>query len=109
MRAKIILMTAEGKPVQKILRQLQISKITVTKWKQRFLEKGVPGLVDLPRPGRPPAYGPEIRHRIAAKACNPPSGRTRWTIRDLAKHLGVNKNIVERVLKDEAIKPHRVK
>jgi len=109
MRAKIILMTAEGKPVQEIMRQLQTSNITVSKWKQRFLEKGVPGLVDLPRPGKPPAYGPEIRHRIAAEACNPPPWRTHWSIRDLAKHLGVSKNIVERVLKDEAIKPHRIK
>lgn len=109
LRAKIIMLTAQGLPVDDIVRELHTTKVTISKWKKRFLDQGLDGLVDLDRPGRKVKYGAEIRHRIAAEACNPPPGRTHWTIRDLAKHLGVNRGLVERVLKEEAIKPHRIK
>jgi len=109
LRAKIILMTSSGFPISEIVRKLQTTKVTISKWKKRYLEKGLDGLADLDRPGRTTKYSPEIRHKIAAEACNPPEGRTHWTIRDLAKHLNVDRGIVERVFKDEAIKPHLVK
>jgi len=109
MRAKIIVMTSDGISVDEIMNKLQTTKVTISKWKRRFLDKGLPGLYDLDRPGRAIKYGPEIRHKIAAEACNPPPGRTHWTIRDLADHMGVNRGLVERVFKDEAIKPHMVK
>lgn len=109
LRAKIIIMTSEGFTVPEIMNQLQTTKVTISKWKKRFLEKGLDGLVDSDRPGRTKKYSAEVRHKIAAEACNPPPGRTHWTIRDLAKHLEVDRGIVERVLKEEAIKPHLVK
>ena len=108
-RAKIILMTSQGVSVGEITRTLGVSRVTVSKWKKRFLQKGLDGLLDMPRPGRALKYGPEIRHKIAAEACNPPEGRTHWTIRDLAAHLNVDRGIVERVFKEEQIKPHRIK
>jgi transposase len=109
LRAKIILMTSEGLSVDEIMNKLQTTKVTVSKWKKRFLTKGLTGLYDDMRPGRAMKYGPEIRHKIAAEACNPPLGRTHWTIRDLADHLKVNRGLVERVFQEEAIKPHLVK
>jgi putative transposase len=109
LRAKIILMTSKGISAGEITEKLDTSKVTVSKWKKRFLENGLDGLMDQPRPGRSVKYGPEIRHKIAAEACNPPPGRTHWTIRDLAKHMNVDRGIVERVFKDETIKPHRIK
>ena len=109
LRAKIIMMTSQGHPIRDIMNQLQTTRVTISKWKKRFLEKGLDGLADLQRPGRKPRYSAEIRHKIAAEACNPPPGRTHWTIRDLARHLQVDRGLVERVLKEEAIKPHLVK
>ena len=109
LRAKIILMTSEGLPVEEIMNRLQTTKVTVSKWKKRFLAKGLPGLYDDIRSGRTMKYGAEIRHKIAAEACNPPPGRTHWTIRDLADHLKVNRGLVERVFQEEAIKPHLIK
>ena len=109
LRSKIILMTAKGIPVHKICKELNVSKVIVRKWKERFLEFGIEGLRDKARTGAPRKYGPEIRHKIAAEACNPPEGKTHWSIRDLAKHLGVDRGIVERVFKEQAIKPHLVK
>lgn len=109
LRARIILLTSEGFSVEEITEKLSTTKMTVSKWKKRFLEQGLSGLIDLQRSGRAMKYGPEIRHKIAAEACNPPPGRTHWTIRDLAKHLSIDRGLVERVLKDEAIKPHLIK
>jgi len=109
LRSKIILMTAESIPAIKICKLLKVSKVIVRKWKERFVEHGVEGLRDQARSGAPRKHGPEIRHKIAAEACNPPEGRTNWSIRDLAKHLNVDRGIVERVFKEQAIKPHLVK
>ena len=109
LRSKIILLTAEGLAVEEIMSKLETSKLTISKWKKRYITHGLPGLLDRSRPGKPVKYGPEIRHQIAAMACNPPEGQTNWTIRDLAEHMGVDRGLVERVLKDQAIKPHLVK
>lgn len=109
LRAKIILLTARGDSVEKIMQQLSTTKSTIRKWKQRFLQSGIDGLKDSARPGRGVKYDAEIRHKIAAEACNPPPGRTHWTIRELANHVGVNRGLVERVFKEQAIKPHLVK
>lgn len=109
LRARIILMTSEGLPLEVIMDKLSTTKVTISKWKKRYLKKGLLGLSDNARPGRRLVYDAEIRHRITAEACNPPPGRTHWTIRELAKHMGVTKGLVERVFNDQALKPHRIK
>lgn len=109
LRSKIILFTAQGFSVDEIMTKLETTKVTISKWKKRFIESGLPGLLDMARPGKPVKYGPEIRHKIAAEACNPPEGQTHWTIRDLSKHMGVDRGLVERVFKEQAIKPHLIK
>jgi transposase len=103
------LLTVDGLSVDAIVKKLNTTKVTISKWKKRFLEQGLSGLSDQERPGRRVKYGPEIRHKIAAEACNPPAGQTHWTIRDLARHLGIDRGLVQRVLKEEAIKPHLIK
>lgn len=109
LRAKIIILTADGLSTDEIMSRLETTKVTISKWKKRFIEHGLSGLIDLARSGRRVKHGPEIRHKIAAEACNPPTGRTHWTIRDLAKHLDVDRGLVQRVLKEESIKPHLIK
>jgi transposase len=109
LRSKIILMTASGVSAKEICKTLKVSKVIVRKWKERFLEFGLAGLKDQARSGAPRIHKAGIRHKIAAEACNPPAGKTHWSIRELAKHLNVNRGIVERVFKEQAIKPHLVK
>jgi transposase len=50
-RGRIILLVAEGIPISDIAAIVGISRRFVYKWVQRFLEKGVEGLTDQPRPG----------------------------------------------------------
>lgn len=87
LRSKIILMTAEGVLTIKICELLNVSKVIVRKWKERFVELGIEGLRDKAGSGAHPKHGPEIRHKIVAEALNPPEGKTHWSIRDLAKQM----------------------
>ena len=111
LRARIILMAAEGHRNVEIERELRVSRPVVTKWRQRFAARRLAGLVDEEGRGRKRVHGPEIRHRIAATACSKPPVvvGTHWSVRSLAKHLGVTPSLVHDVLSAEDIKPHRVR
>jgi len=108
-RARIILMTYRKCSVPEIRTELKVSKNMIAKWRKRFSQLGIDGLNDDARPGRPEVYDAKIRHKIAAKACDIPEGKTHWSIRELAASLNVDRGIVERVLKAESIKPHLIK
>lgn len=108
-RARIVLLAADGLRNDQIQRELGISKPVVVKWRARFATRGFDGLIDEVGRGRKRTYGAEVRHLIAATACTdpPPSVGTHWSVRSLAKHLGVGMSVVHRVLSAESIKPHR--
>jgi len=57
-RAKIVLLAAEGLGNDKIAARLDTPRQIVSKWRKRFFERGPAGLADLPRGGRPPAFSP---------------------------------------------------
>jgi putative transposase len=108
-RARIVLLAAEGKRNEEIQRMLGVSKPVVVKWRGRFAVRRLDGLVDEPGRGRKRTYDADIRHQIAATACSEPpaSVGTHWSVRTLSQHLGVGMSVVHRVLSAESIKPHR--
>jgi transposase len=57
-RAKIILMAAEGLDNDEIAARLDTRREIVSKWRKRFFEQGLPGLDERPRGGRPPVFSP---------------------------------------------------
>ena len=78
-RARIILGCLAGQRVQDIARQCHTRPNTVIKWRQRFVQGGLPGLSDAPRPGAKPIYGEEFRHRVlAVLELPPPAGQAAW-------------------------------
>lgn len=58
LRAKMILMAAEGMPNEEIARAVSTRREVVSQWRKRFFEERVPGLEERPRPGRPRAFSP---------------------------------------------------
>ncbi len=56
LRAKIILYCLQGMPLSHIAKKLDVSLTMVTRWRNRFIESGSKGLVDLHRKGRPSVY-----------------------------------------------------
>lgn len=109
MRARIVLLAAQGRRNDEIQQELGVSKPVVVKWRGRFAAKRLDGLADEPGRGRKRIYDAQIRHRIAATACSEPpvSVGTHWSVRSLSKYLGVGTSVVHRVLSAESIKPHR--
>lgn len=109
MRARIILRAAEGQRNDQIQDHLKVSKPVVIKWRRRFAAQRLTGLVDQPGRGRKRKYDTALRHRIAATACSTPpeSVGTHWSVRTLARHLGVGVAVVRSVLATESIQPHR--
>jgi len=57
-RARIVLLAAEGLGNDEIARRLGTPRKVVWLWRKRFFEKGLEGLDELPRPGRPRAFPP---------------------------------------------------
>ena len=109
LRAKIILLRAEGKTQQDVADTLGVSHVIVSKWTKRFVEKGLEGLYDAPGRGRKPSLPPEKVEMVITKATQPPSGRTRWSLRSMAKEAGISRHSVHNIWRSNQIKPHRIK
>jgi hypothetical protein len=106
-RAKIIVRAAEGVAKVTIAGELGVSVPTVGLWRSRIRERGLFGLVDCPRAGRPAIYGREPRERFVATTLTPPEGATNWSTRRLAKAVGVSPNTILRIWREGRLKPHR--
>lgn len=62
-RAKMILLAAEGLENEQIAQRLDVRRATVSKWRSRFHTRRLEGLRDAPRSGRPPAFSPSAGRR----------------------------------------------
>jgi transposase len=57
-RARIVLMAAQGLANEEIAARLDTPRQVVSKWRKRFVEQRVAGLEELPRGGRPAVFSP---------------------------------------------------
>ena len=72
-RARLILQCAAGADNLQVARDLKTTQQTVTFWRKRFLQKGVGGLSDSVRSGRPERIKPVLKDRILSEAARPPA------------------------------------
>jgi transposase len=105
-RARIILMASRGSLNEEIAATLEIPEQTVGKWRRRFCLLGMRGLEDSPRSGRPLQLAPEKINRVLTEVTKPPSPRSRWSIRSMARHAGISKSHVQSIWSRNDIKPH---
>ena len=109
-RANIILQLAMGTAKQEIAKQLGLARQTVLRWEQRFLQRGIEGLNDAPRPGRPRTIGPENIAQIVLKTTGAtPVDSTHWSTRSLAAVMDVSACSISRIWRAHKLQPHRVK
>lgn len=110
-RAKIVLAAADGKPNKQIAKELGVSQPTVGKWRNRFSQQRLPGIEkDLPRGGRKPCVRSKFEAEIIRKTTQElPANTTQWSVRTMAKAVGVSKATVQRVWRDNGLKPHLIK
>ena len=111
LRAKIVLLAAEGKTNETIAIELGTSKPTVGRWRSRFAKRRIAGIEkDAPRPGRTPALTAQTVDLIIRKTTQEkPRAGTHWSTRTMAKAVGVSKDTVQRVWSAHGLKPHLVK
>src|SRR6266702_7847425 len=103
-RARIILGCLAGKRVKEVARTCHTRSNTVIKWRQRFVQDGLAGLRDAPRPGAKPVYGADFRNRVLALLEKPPpSGQACWDGPAVATALKGSVHAVWRVLRHEGI------
>jgi transposase len=57
-RARVILMAAQGLRNDQIAERVSLPRQIVSKWRKRFFEERLEGLENLPRSGRPPSFSP---------------------------------------------------
>jgi transposase len=114
-RARIVLLAADGVPGREIADRVGCSEPTVLRWRSRFAQRGLAGLVDEPRSGKPPTIPRAVRDEIlTVTLTEPPAelGITHWSSRLLAERLRrhgrpVSHATVARVWKHFGIQPHR--
>src|ERR1035441_1679134 len=115
LRARIVLAAAAGAANAAIARDLGCSAAVVRTWRRRFAVRGIPGLFDKPRSGRPETHGPSARLAVLAVATSvPPEGESQWSQRGIAIHLGerglaISAATVGRVLGEARVRPHKVR
>jgi len=110
-RAKIILATADGLGTMAIMRASGKSKPCVWRWQERFMREGVDGL--LHDKTRPPGTAPlpeAVRRKVLAKtASETPPNATHWSVRTMAKAVGISHTSVQRIWAGAGLKPHLVR
>ena len=109
-RARIVLACATGLDNTTVAKKLRMSKPTVGRWRQRFIDKGVDGLLDEPRPGAPRTINDTQVEAVVTRTLETtPRGATHWSTRTLAKATGVSPMRVHRIWQAFGLQPHRTK
>lgn len=107
-RAQMILRMAEGEPNSVVAAHLGVSRPTVTFWRTRFRERGIEGLHNELKPGRPRNTSDEqIAQLINTALQSRPKGATHWSRRLLAEHTGMSSTTVHRYMSMFGLQPHR--
>jgi transposase len=108
LRARLVLAAARGSSNQEIAAAFHITANTVSKWRTRFALFGLAGLTDYAHPGRPRKHGPHVWQRLhSLLRWPPPDGRERWTVRGLARELGLPPSTVQEMLLRAGFKNRR--
>jgi transposase len=106
-RARIVLVRAEGRTQLATAAELGVSRPAVIRWERRFSALGVEGLLkDAAGRGRKPSIPEAKRAKLITQATQPPPNRTRWSVRSMARQVGVSPASVQRTWAANDIKPH---
>ena len=106
-RCRIVLAAAEGRSSNEIAAELGCNANTVSKWRVRFARRGLDGLHDEPRPGKPRLISDEDVERVIVKTLEEqPANATHWSTRSMASATGMSQTAVSRIWRAFGLKPH---
>ena len=109
-RSRIVLLSAAGCGTMEIMRRTGISKPTVWRWQARYLEAGVDGLLrDKSRPPGTPPLSAAIKTLVLTKTMREtPPDATHWSVRSMARAVGISHTSVQNIWRAHGLKPHLV-
>jgi transposase len=110
LRARIVLESASGMANTEVAARLGVTVQTVGKWRQRFVERRLAGLLDEPRPGQPRKITDQHVEDVIVRTLEtaPPDGGTHWSTRKMAAVTGLNQTAVSKIWRAFGLQPHRV-
>ncbi|MCC6994170.1 MAG: helix-turn-helix domain-containing protein [Deltaproteobacteria bacterium] len=96
-RARVVLLCADGKDNKTVASETGVGEQTVGKWRRRFVTQRLRGLGDQPRSGAPPTLKvADVERAVVLTLARSPSGAP-WTTRSLAQTLGLSQSAVSRI------------
>ncbi|MEU7062879.1 IS630 family transposase [Streptomyces sp. NPDC046161] len=108
LRSRIVLESAEGHSIAEVSRRLGIAPETVRTWRRRFLDRGLEGMHDEPRPGVPRKMTDADVERVIVKTLEEtPRNATHWSTRSMAAATGMSQSAISRIWRAFALAPHR--
>ena len=107
-RSRIVLLAADGWTNSAIADHEHVTRLTVGKWRGRFLASRLDGLGDEPRPGAPRSVtDADVERVITMTLESTPRDATHWSSRSMAEASGMSATTVRRMWKAFALQPHR--
>src|SRR6266852_3134190 len=109
-RARIVLACATEDTNGDIALAAGVTRQTVGRWRARFAQKRLQGLLDEPRPGAPrKIQDAEVERVVRLTLESMPRDATHWSTRAMAKRCGLSQTAISRIWRAFALQPHRVK
>jgi transposase len=107
-RARTVFAAAEGLSNEQVATRLRLTAQTVSKWRRRFLDQGVDGLLDEPRPGAPRTItDADVERVITLTLETAPDDATHWSTRSMARRTQMSQSAISRIWRAFALQPHR--
>jgi transposase len=108
LRSRIVLACANGESNTAVAARVGCSAPTVGKWRARFVERRLDGLIDEPRPGRPPTVSAEqVEDVVVSTLERTPANATHWSRAKMAERSGLSRSTIGRIWRAFDLKPHR--
>jgi transposase len=109
LRARIVLGCEQGTSNAAMAAKLQVTAATVGKWRRRFVESRLEGLLDEPRVGAPRRITDKQIEEVLTKTLeSTPANSTHWSTRGMAEAMGLSQNSIVRIWHAFGLQPHRV-
>jgi transposase len=107
-RSRVVLLASQGLNNTEIAARLGVHRPMVRKWRSRFAEFRLDGLIDEPRPGKPRTISDEQVEQVIVKTLeSTPKNATHWSTRSMAAEVGLTQSAVHRIWRAFGLQPHR--
>ena len=108
LRSRIVLACASGLNNTQVALQLRVTMPTVGKWRSRFLEDRLEGLIDEPQPGAPRSIQDRHVEEVITRTLeSKPETATHWSTRGMAAVTGLSQSAIVRIWHAFGLQPHR--